>query len=840
MRESKFSNNSFFKKFHKDNSGATLVVVLIVVAFIAVLGSVAIAGAMVNLKMKVVDKKAKKTFYSCEEAVDEIYSELGMVSMDALEAAYKDVMDTMVRSQKNDVPGSDDPSWTNYSVSRDPSSFPGLSNADVELRKKYMAKVVNDLTDGSFNETSPMPLDSNKFRKLINSYIGVDITIDAVNSAITAGTYRHPYVASVGTCSYTIDYSSTSLYIFNADDVKVEYITDDGYKSELTYDIGIMLPISDINFSSSAQSINNVPAMGSFSLIADNGIIIDNNKQVLIDGNVYAGGGGIVFGDSSRTRFIGEQVITNSDVTTEKQTQITFSGSTQLWCNNIIIPKNYRVGGYEQPCHGVELNLEGQTFVKNDLKINGASSKVSIGGQYSGYSNSGISDLNKDESSAIIVNGAHSNLTLRTSYIYLAGRSYIVYDGTTEEPYRTGESLSFKGDQEAYLVPPTVVNNAAGAVVGNPCSDISRVNGTTLAAYLKNEYFAKSLLDDSMPYVTKAVNGQYFIYLNFKDAKAASDYMYLILSSDTDFETKLTGLGISGTDADKATAQKNYMQNLIKVNLKDLDQQTTGFVNASGSVTTSGVIVSAEVTGSDASVGAAVSMAPLSDDAQQLVTNDLKNRFKSLTTVLDMSSYSTNATDFAGGIPIPFTGQSGRTVNYNTVLGYGSSVGERVVSRPDIVTASQATAGEGVSSLGGNIRKYGNNEYAIVIANGGYTYTASSGFKGGIIVSIGNVNINADFDGLVIALATDASNGNINIKSDVNVMNTISAASLIESICEQVSDENADKLIKVFRGTRTGGGSGGSGGSINDKISIESIKYNQLVYFNNWKKTDVD
>ena len=69
-------------------------------------------------------------------------------------------------------------------------------------------------------------------------------------------------------------------------------------------------------------------------------------------------------------------------------------------------------------------------------------------------------------------------------------------------------------------------------------------------------------------------------------------------------------------------------------------------------------------------------MAPLSDDAQQLVTNDLKNRFKSLTTVLDMSSYSTNATDFAGGIPIPFTGQSGRTVNYNTVLGYGSSVGE--------------------------------------------------------------------------------------------------------------------------------------------------------------------
>ncbi len=140
------------------------------------------------------------------------------------------------------------------------------------------------------------------------------------------------------------------------------------------------------------------------------------------------------------------------------------------------------------------------------------------------------------------------------------------------------------------------MNNAAGSVVGNPCSIFQELTEQHFT-YLKNEYFAKSLLDDSMPYVTKAVNGQYFIYLNFKDAKAASDYMYLILSSDTDFETKLTGLGIAGTDADKATAQKNYMQNLIKVNLKDLDQQTTGFVNASGSVTTSGVIVSAEVTG---------------------------------------------------------------------------------------------------------------------------------------------------------------------------------------------------------------------------------------------------
>lgn len=822
---------SILRKKH-NNSGATLVAVLIVIAFIAILGSVSIASAMVNLKMKVVDKNSQRTFYSCEEAVDEIYSKLGMESMDSLETAYQDVMATMVRSSKIEASPDDDPAWYNYSVNNVESGYSGLTKADVELRQRYMQEIVNSLTGGNFDKTAiSMVLNSNSFCNLLNSYIGVDTSNDAVKNEIIAETFHRPYVASVGSCSYRQDFTTTSLYIFEAKNIKVVYITDDGYKSELTFDLGIKLPISDIDFSAAAQTINAVPSLGQFSLIADNGIKVASNKQVMVDGNVYAGGGGITTKDSSRTTFIGDQVVIKGDLTTEKQTQITFAGTTQLWCDNIIIPKNYKVSGFDQPCHGVTLSLNGQTFVKNDLKINGASSNVYIGGTYNGYSNGGVSDLNKDASSAVIVNGAHSNVTLKTSYIYLAGRSYIVYDGTTEEPYRTGESLSFKGDQEAYLVPPSIVNSAASGVVGNPCTSLAAVNGTALADYLRNDYFAKSLLDSSQPYVTKAVGGKYYIYLNFKDAAASSNYMYWILSSDADFTALMSG---SGIDIDKALVQKNYMKSLIEVNLKDLDQQTSGFIAPSGSVTSSGVVVSAEVNGAVAKTGASVSMAA---DTKQQVTADLSNRYTALTNVLDMPVYTLESTTLAGGIPASFTGQSGNTVQYNTVCGYGSTVGERIVSRSDIVTASTAS-GDGVHSLGGSARKFGDGDYVIVVADGGYTYNSSSGFKGGIIVAIGNVNIEADFDGLVITLATDATNGNINVNEDVNIYNTINAAGLVDSICSQIDDENADKLIKVFRGTRTSGVSGG--GSTEEKISIESITYSQLVYFENWKKTEVD
>ena len=124
------------------------------------------------------------------------------------------------------------------------------------------------------------------------------------------------------------------------------------------------------------------------------------------------------------------------------------------------------------------------------------------------------------------------------------------------------------------------------------------------------------------------------------------------------------------------------------------------------------------------------------------------------------------------------------------------------------------------------------------MANGGYTYSASSGFKGGIIVAIGNVNVEADYDGLIIALS-GTNTGNININDDVNISNSIDAANLVESVCNQLPDDAAEKLIKVFRGTRTGGSVPG-GTPTEEKIEIDSIRYNQLVYFDNWKKTEMN
>lgn len=841
-------------KLKLNDKGATLVAVLMAVAFIAILGSISIVGAMVNLKMKVVDRQAQKTFYSCEEAVDEMYVRLGEVSMRSLDVAYNEIMDTMVRSFREGDP--DDPYWLSYTISdEEVPGTNGLTRADLELRERYMDKVVSNLGIGTFNGNNLRgQLDAGKLRTLLNSYIGVNDTTTNFWDEAAKGNIRYPYVDSMGDCSYYRDYTDVSVYVLVAKDVRVRYVRDNGFQSDLVFDIGIKLPISDINLNGEQSSINKVPSMGKFSLISDTQIFLGGNDACTIDGNVYAGAQGIIADENSKYTYVGEYMITSGDLELHRQSSTIISGTSDIWCENIKIPKNYpnNLGGLTTN-YGVSLSLNGGAYVANDLNASAASSKISVGGHYFGYENQGMSGDNslgeaRDKSSAIIINGAHSDLTLKTSYIYLAGRSYLVYDSTTNEPYRTGESLSFKGDQEAYLVPPSAINSAAGANVGNPVSGDFAFNATmqgNLAAFLTTEFFGKSLLSATSPYIVKSVpsdisghsNDMYY-YLNFKDAASSATYMKMVLEAEDKFRIDCAALGITGASFEKALTQKNYMLSLIKVNLKDLDQQTSGFVAPVGTVVTSGVLVEAEINGSTTTMNNSISLSP---DTYVTITADLENRYRMLKDILDMpNNFSVGGSSFANWGTYstgPFTStMSGRTITYPEALNSnsGTTPGTRIVSRSGV---------ENFINKHGSTNVIGDGDYRIVISNGGYTFNSSSGFKGGIIVSRGGrIQINDDFDGLAIGITQGGSGGNI-VVNNSSVVNTINASEVIDSICRKLTDSGQDELasdvLAVFGGQLlTAGGSSGSG-SIDSKIEISSVSYSQLVYFDNWKKTDL-
>ena len=73
----------------KSNSGSTLVTAVVVVAFMSILGTIALYIAGENYKMKVIDSSNKKSFYEAEEVVEVLKTQLTLDVATAAQRATK-------------------------------------------------------------------------------------------------------------------------------------------------------------------------------------------------------------------------------------------------------------------------------------------------------------------------------------------------------------------------------------------------------------------------------------------------------------------------------------------------------------------------------------------------------------------------------------------------------------------------------------------------------------------------------------------------------------------------------------------------------------------------------
>lgn len=73
---------SFRRK--KNNAGSTIIIVLLMTSFVLILATLITTTTMINLRMKLAASQATKSFYTSEEAVDEIQAALGKISVNCL------------------------------------------------------------------------------------------------------------------------------------------------------------------------------------------------------------------------------------------------------------------------------------------------------------------------------------------------------------------------------------------------------------------------------------------------------------------------------------------------------------------------------------------------------------------------------------------------------------------------------------------------------------------------------------------------------------------------------------------------------------------------------------
>ncbi len=365
----------------------------------------------------------------------------------------------------------------------------------------------------------------------------VDVAIQPELTKQTAGSIKYLATIKAGTIT---DNQGDLLYSYDTDIIKIEglhleYTDKDVRNNEFVsiIDTDVVISVPDVSFTQNAV----LPDIFAYALVADKKLDLKVNGKTDIDGSIYAGDDGITMSDelkiqkADRVISKGDIIVGNTDVSTTSSpdTKLTITGkdsgsTTEFWANDI------RLG------NGVSLTTTNvNTYVADDLTLSGRKAKVTMtgNGSYYGY---GSSDTNASASSAIVLNGIGSTVDMDDlNRVTLLGRTFVSVPHLTVDPingtlsnnsidFVMGESLAVKGEQVAFLVPDYCisyqVNNGTDTVttkLSNPF--------ITYADY--SESNLKVNLSDFSEYVEP--NGYKTIFPNGVGGLA---YVYMVMSGD--------------------------------------------------------------------------------------------------------------------------------------------------------------------------------------------------------------------------------------------------------------------------------------------------------------------
>jgi len=479
------------KKIIKDVRGAALVYVIVAAALIVMLGAATTATAYVNLRATQVQEKSDNNFYSADTVMNAIVSGLENDISTAYETAYTKVITNL-------------------------NTYPSLDDARDDFDALFLNSLDSLLNDGA--ESFSFYYSAEHIQGYVQAVFEDDIryTVTALNG------------------DNYLDMLEDGLMLRN---LHVTYEDDTGYFDEITTDIKIAIPEFHPEHIQKAELQLN-------AFVVDNGLEIDFSKGLQINGDAYinereSDHNAILLNDKTSLSIISPlELIAGGHIITKDDTNLTFKGKDELSNkSNFIWTENMDFGRY------TIADIHGQTFVYDDMEINGMYSEVTLAGEYYGYSQS-ATDV--DESSSINVNGAHTKLDIQElDMLVLAGSSYIStstvtpgndrYSNSTD--IQLGEALSVKSNQIAYLVDDKEFTQAdVKDFVSNPMSYAqyealvsSNTNWSEAARKMLNKElsYGKSYAEYGatiVPVFSNRDNGTVYLYLNFANPDDAAEY----------------------------------------------------------------------------------------------------------------------------------------------------------------------------------------------------------------------------------------------------------------------------------------------------------------------------
>ena len=512
----------------KHNKGFSLFTVVVAIAFVGILGMLVIYIAISNFHMKITDLKGKDSFYTAEQAIEEIRVGLQEEVGDAMSEAYIEVLE-------------------NYDQSKSTQD-----ETQDETRQKLFRKIFY----GNLGERVKKILD--KKGELQQKY--VDLTVDDDETLLIVD----PTLYKLNTEINEIKKNSK----ITLKNLKVIYVDSKGRASIIKTDINLGIP--NVKFATPST----LPDIKQMVVVANGGIVCNEDpttvKGITMKGSIYAGlldntveglnsddkAASILVKKNARLSILsgGEFFVCGGEINLLQNSAFTSDSGVALWARGLSAKDD------------TETELLGDTYFSDDLTVDGNRSKVTIAGNYYGYgsveSAIGASDITQlkydnndaDLSSAMIINGKATTVDLSgVQKLMLAGQSYVsVSDGVM-----TGESITVKGSQLAYLAPTEVL--------GDELTDTSNfTNPMTYDTYKENHmdgstvpvkwdatvesWGGKTLrdigVDETNPvkkvaYADNSSGGVFYFYLNFTDESKAARFMQEYYQKNPDIKKQM-------------------------------------------------------------------------------------------------------------------------------------------------------------------------------------------------------------------------------------------------------------------------------------------------------------
>lgn len=497
-----------------DNRGASLLAVMILLVVVSAIAVVITKITIVNIQMKEVERGTKKNFYSADAVMDDLRTGARQQAETVLEDVYVDVLQNYLK----------------YTGSG--------QNAQEVFRQKYMQGLESYFGDSAAAKTT-----TNNAQGAV-AYCVSNYDTDKVKSCILDATEQACFVAAADP-KYEADYDAG---VFTLKNIQVVYKDAQDYETKITTNLVFSTP--NMNFAGQSQ----VPEFMKYALIADEQIRI-NAAGVGIDGNAYAGAGGVKATSGGSGTLTGKNIVTRGDIEAESGSNLTVgNGNSAIWAENI------RTTGRGAS----KLVINGNAYVADDLALNGMQSDVKLKGSYYGYNfkknyvtGDDSMSTDADFSSAIMINGRDCKLDLTDlNYLMLAGRTFISRKADTDNKDNKnsdilmGESLAARTNQLAYYVPSEYVDASdlnhikfkaqQNGEAYDGCAQYARklnITKETLLSFLSTE---KPLVPY---YYSEGVN----YYLNFKSQNDANQYFSTYYDNNA---SKAGGLAGSYLDQD--------------------------------------------------------------------------------------------------------------------------------------------------------------------------------------------------------------------------------------------------------------------------------------------------